>query len=247
VATVENKSSLENILNAVLSIAGQEKTMFYSPRIYSDQRNVVESLLLSSLVKSYPLNQNVIDQIAPFVKVETISNTDGYIQLPDNYRNLLGSPMIFANPESTGECGAQTEPLTAHNFKVGMLKAGCRLNAVVIVPESEFADRTKSTYDTPSYENPIGMYIDNKRIKICPYDVSRVAVMYAKKERLVRYGYIMQPDDTYLFDENTTEETEFTSNSYEMIFNAMMALYSAYAKNQELQNWSMVLSQKGIF
>jgi hypothetical protein len=242
---IENKASLNNVLQSVLSVSGQEMNAFYSPKIYSDQRNVVESLFLSALVKAYPLNQNVIDQISPFVEVETIPVTDGYIQLPDNYRNLLGSPMIFANPESTGECG-QSEPLTQHNFRVGILKSGCRLNPVTILPQSEFADATQSTYKQPNYENPIGYFIDSNKLKICPFDVTKVTVMYARKEQLVRYGYYTNPDDTYGYDPLTTIETDFNSSAFEPIFKAMLSLYSAYSKDQEIQNWSVILNREGI-
>lgn len=248
----ENKSSLNNILQAVLSVANESQNVFYSPKIYSDQRNVVESLLLSALVKAYPLNQEIIDQIAPFVEVQTIPVTDGYIQLPMGadgkpaYRNLLGTPMIFATPDSTKECGEPIEPLTPHSFKVGQLKAGCRMNPVTIVPQSEFGLRTQSTYNYPTYEAPIGYYIDKSKIKVCPFDISRVGVMFARKERSVVYGYIMQPDDTYLYDPLTTVETEFDSSAFESIFNAMCSLYAAYAKDQEMQNWAALLSQKGI-
>lgn len=237
---------MDNIYSSVLSVSSQERSFFYSPKVYTAQRNVIESLLLSALVKAYPANQNVIDQIAPFVEVKTINNTNGFIQLPDNYRNLLGSPMVFANPQSTGECNEPIEPITASNFKTGQLKAGCFLNPLVIVPQSEFAERTQSTYDKPSWENPIGMFVASNQIKVCPYDISRVSVMFARKEREVRYGYITQPDDTFLYDPATSIETEFDSNAFDPIFNGIVALYSAYAKDQVMQNWSQVLSKAGI-
>lgn len=243
-ANETNKSSLDSILRAILSIARQSQSMFYSPQIYSEQRNIVESLLLSALVKSYPLNPSVIDQIAPFVEVATIKNTDGFIQLPDNYRNILGSPVVFATPNSTGECNS-TEPLTKENFKLGILQGGCRLNPLTIVPQSEFAVRTQSTYDQPTWEAPIGYFFGNK-IKVCPYNITRLGVMFVHKESEVRYGYTVQPDDTYLYDAGTTVETEFNSAAYEPIFNAMCSLYFAYAKDPAMQNWAMILSKSGI-
>lgn len=242
----ENKSGLNNILKSVLSINNAEQTFYYPPKIYTYQRNVVESLLLSSLVKAYPANNEIIDQINPFVIVETISITNGYAQLPENYRNILGSPMCFANPNSTGECGEVQQPLTAQNFKTGVLKSGCRLNPVVIVPQSEFAYRTTSTYDFPTWDAPIGMFVGKNQIKVCPYDITRVSVMYVMKERVVNYGYITQPDDTYLYDESTTIETQFDSNAFESIFNAMVALYGAYSRDRDMQNWSVMLKEKGI-
>lgn len=246
-ATEVNKSGMDFILRAVLSVARQEQSLFYSPKIYSEHRNIIESLLLSALVKEYPLNQSVIDQISPFVEIATITNTNGFIQLPDGkdgkpaYRNLLGSPMIFANPESNGECGADNEPLTPQTFKTRILKSGCSLNPIVIVPQSEFAYRTTSTYDPPTWEDPIGYFVGNNQIRVCPFNVTKVAVMFARKEKEVRYGYIMQPDDTYLYDPSTTIETGFNSNSYQNILNASIALYSAYARNPDMQNWAQVL------
>lgn len=241
-----NKSSLDSVLRAILSVAKQEQSTFYPPHVYSEQRNIVESLLLSELVKQYPLNQQIVDMITPFVKVEVIKVTDGYIQLPDDYRNILGSPVVFANQSSTGECGNIIEPLTANAFKSKVLKSGCLLNPVIILPQSEFAYRTTSSYDKPTWSEPIGEFIDSNKIKVCPYDISKVGVLYVRKETEVRYGYITQPDDTYLYDPATTVETQFGSNAYEPIFNAMVALYSAYSKDQQMQNWSLILKERGI-
>jgi hypothetical protein len=241
-----NKSSLDNVLKAVLAVSQEEQSFYYSPHIYTQHRNIIESLLLSALVKAFPANPIVIDQIAPFVKTQTIPVTNGYIQLPDDYRNILGNPVVFANKDSTGECGEVSEPLNIRNFQLGILKSGCRLNALTIVPQSEFADRTVSTYNTPSYENPIGYFMDNNKIKVCPFNLTKVGVMYARKERLLNYGHYSNPDDTYGYDQTTTIDSEFGSNAFEMIFNACIALYSAYAKDKELQSWAEVLKTQGI-
>lgn len=243
---IESKCSLNNMLISVLSVANQEQSMFYSPRIYSDQYNVVTSLLISALVKSYPLNPTVIDMLDPFVKIEIIPVKDGYVDLPEDYRDLLGSPYVFANPESNGECGSHIEPLTAQNFKNQILKGGCNLRAVIIYPESEFILRTRSTYDAPTWENPIGFFSGKRQIKVCPYNATKVAVMYVKKEEVYRYGYIVQPDDTFLFDATTTVESLWASSAFTPIFNAMLSLYSAYSKDQELGNWAQIITQQGI-
>lgn len=240
-----NKSSLDNVLKAVLAVSQEDQNFYYAPHIYTQHRNIIESLLISALVKSFPANPVIIDQLAPFIKISLIPITNGYVQLPDDYRNILGTPYIFSNPNSTSECVPQ-EPLTPENFRVGILKSGCRLNPVTIVPQSEFADRTISTYAPPDFENPIGYFIDNNKIKVCPFNLTKVGVMYVRKERLLNYGYVSQPDDTYLYDETTTIDTEFGSNAFEMIFNACMALYSAYAKDKDLQSWTEILKTQGI-
>lgn len=241
-----SKCSLDNMLKAILSVANEEQSMFYSPRIYSEQFNVVTSLLISALVKAYPMNPIVIDILEPFVEIKLVPVKDGYVDLPEEYRDILGSPYIFTNPTLDGECSGALEPITPQTFKVQTLKGGCNLRPVIIYPESEFILRTDSTYDKPTWDAPIGFFSGKRQIKVCPYDVTKVAVMYVRNEKKYVYGYTIQPDDTYLFDINTTVESEWGSNAFEPIFNAMVALYSAYSKDQELGNWAQILKQQGI-
>lgn len=235
------------MLPAILSVANEEQSMFYSPRVYTDQYNALSSFLISALVKAYPLNPVVLDQLEPFVKIALLKIEDGYVNLPEDYRDILGSPYIFTNPDSNGECGDSSEPLTAGNFKKQTLKGGCNLKAVIIYPESEFTLRTASTYDYPTWDSPIGFFSGKRQIKICPYDATKVALMYVVNEEIYNYGYIVQPDDTFIFDETTTVESPWQSNAFEPMYKGLLAMYSAYAKDQELNNWATVLNSSGIF
>ena len=72
-----SSASLNNILQSVLSVANEEQSMFYSPRIFTSQYNVVSSLLKSSLVKEYPSNPMVLDQLDPFIKIQIITRFCG--------------------------------------------------------------------------------------------------------------------------------------------------------------------------
>lgn len=234
------KCGFNNLLKSLTAVGNFEQNSFYPPSIFEAHVNTITSLLISELVKVYPKSPSVIDMLDPFIKVDMIPATNGYIQLPEEYRDILGSPMIFANPESTGECG-NIEPLTPQNFKVGVLKGGCRLNPVVIVPESEFAYLTRSTYNAPNYDNPIGYFSGKKQIRICPYDLTKVSVMYVRQEQSYRMGYITNPDDTYFIDPATTIDTEWTNASYTPILNALVALYGAWSRDNEMTTWSQVL------
>lgn len=236
------------MLKAVLSVANEEQSMFYSPRIYSEQYNVVTSLLKSALVKAFPMNPMVIDQLEPFIDIQVMPVQDGYVTLPEDYCNILGSPYVISNPKSDCECGTVIEePLTAQTFKTQTLKGGCHLRPVVIYPESEFIERTDSEYKKPSWEAPIGFFSGKRQIKICPYDATRVFIMFVKNEKKYNYGYITQPDDTYLFDINTTVESEWTSAAFDPIFKAMVSLFAIYAKDPEMTNWAAFLSKEGLF
>lgn len=236
--------SLQNMLNSVLGVFNVEQSMAYSPKIYEAHYNTVTSLLLSKLAKTYPDSQESIDMIDPFVEQQLLVVKDGYISLPGNYRNMLGSPMIAAKGDNSGECSDL--PVTATDFKVGVQKSKCKQNPLTIVPESEWADKTRSTYDFPTYENPIGYFSGKKQIKVCPYDISRVLVTYARKEKQIVVGYIMQPDDTFLIDTSTSIGPEWTDAVYPIIFKALCALYAAYSRDRDLAEWSQVLIQQEI-
>ncbi len=239
-----SKCSLQNILSDVIAVYNIEQSASLPPSIYSSMFNTTTSLLLDKLVKIYPSEQWAVDCIDPFLSQVLIPVTDGFIQLPTNYRNLLGDPMVSAKPDGSGECSDL--PITATEFKTTIQKAKCKLNPLIIVPEAEFALRTRSTYDFPTITDPIGYYIGKKQIKVCPYDISKVLVTYAKNENIYRLGYVMQPDDTYIADEATTIESQWGATAYTPIFKAMCALYAAYSRDADLRDWSRILNTEGI-
>lgn len=244
-----SKCTLNNILQSILAVANQSANAFYPPSIFQSQFNTVTSLLISALVKSYPDNPEVIDMLSPFIRVAKIPVTDGYVQLPEEYRNILGTPMINVRADKSGLCGGDSDiPVTANTFKTANMKAGCKRRPVVIVPQAEFADQTTSTYREPTYWDPIGYMNGKKQLFVCPYDIAKVDVMYCVQEKSYVFPYITQPDDTYIFDANSSSlvESEWTSAAFTHIFNAMTALYSAYSHDPNMRDWSMILKKEGI-
>ena len=244
----DNKSSLQNVLSSILAVGNSEQNTSYPPFIYQQQYNTVTSLIISFLVKSFPTNPMVIDILAPFVETEKIAIANGIIQLPLAYRNILGTPMVNIAPDGSGECGLESSvPITAQNFFVENLKAGCRRRPVVILPQAEFALRTTSKYKYPTYNDPIGYFIGKNRIQVCPFDLAKVEVMYVRNENTYVYGYLMQPDDTFIQDINTTTETEWNSNAFELLFKGISHLYAVYSRDRSMTEWAQILTQAGIF
>jgi hypothetical protein len=241
---VGNSVSIQNMLSSVLGVFNIEQSQNYPPAIYQAHYNTVTSFLLSKLAAMYPDSQDAIDMIDPFVEQQLIPVTSGYIQLPGNYRNMLGNPSIAAKLDGSGECSDL--PITVTDFKTTVEKGKCKRNPLIIVPESEWALRTRSTYDFPTVENPIGYYIGKKQIKVCPYDISKVLVTYARNEKEIIVKYIMQPDDTYLIDEDASTKPEWSNNAFAPIFKGICALYSAYSRDPNLKEWSAILNQIGL-
>lgn len=236
--------SLNNMLQSVLSVANEDQSAVYPPSIFSQQFNVVTSLLISKLVRQYPGSPEVIDILEPFIKFSMQPVKKGVFNLPEDYRNILGSPYIFVN--GAKQCGEVPEITTAQQFLTAQLKGGCAAVPITIVSESEFSVRTSSTYKKPSHSNPIGYFAGQKTVKICPFDLTVVALLYVRQEGLYRFGYDINPDDTYSFDASTTIESDWGNSAFQPIFSAMMALYSAYVRDNELRDWSLILSEKGI-
>lgn len=241
----QSKSTLDNVLQSVLATINKEANMDLPPSVFSNFFNIVTSFLISGLAKQYPKNQETVDILDTFIGTMMIPATNGFIQLPDEYRNLLGSPMILANPNEQDQC-TDIEPLTPENFATGILKGGCRLNPVKIVDQSEFAYLTRSSYNAPSYRDPIGFFSGKKQIRICPYDITKCVILYVKNEPTFVYGYISQPDDTYLFDPNTSVESIWNSNAFPYLYRGVIALYGAYASDPTITNFSNVLNSAGI-
>jgi hypothetical protein len=239
---VANKSSLDNVLRSVLSVGNAEQNMAYAPFVFDNHFNIVTAFLLDRLSDSYPQFQ---DALLPFIKSKKILVMSGYVNLPDDYRNLIGAPSISVKPGG-GNCDDNAIIIdTKSEFKTATLKGGCRSVPITIVSKKEWDYRTTSEYAFPTYTDPIGMFV-GKQIKVCPYDITAVELMYVKKEKIYRYGYIMQPDDTYLYDAATSEESEWEEAAFEFLFRGCFALYSAYSRDNAITEWSMILNKAGL-
>jgi hypothetical protein len=212
--------------------------------VYTEHYNIVSSLLLSKLIETFPTSPQNVDMLYPFMKVEKITVKDGYVELPSDYRNLLGNPSVSLRPDGK-DCG-ENEITNEQQFKNATLKSGCKTRPVIIVSQSEWDYRTTSSYRFPTYDDPIGVMFGESKIKICPYDITKVEVRYARKENIYRYGYIMQPDDTYIFDKNTTIESEWTNAAYDKLYKGLCLLYGEYTRDNSLRDWTSILIQAGI-
>lgn len=239
-AETSNACSIQNLLNSVLAIEAKEQNFAIPPEIFQNQVRTVASLLLSELCESYPDSPEYIDMLMPFMATKMLAVTNGVVVMPDNYRNILGSPSVMAIKENGEDCEC-SDVVTPTSFKDAQAEARCKTNPVLIVSNTEFDYRTRSSYDYPTLDNPIGYWVSKKTLKVCPYNISRVEVRYCIQETPCFIKYIIQPDDTWVIDPAGTIETGFSSAAYEPFYNALVALYSAYSRDSELAQWSIVL------
>lgn len=242
-----SKSGLKNLLTAILSVANQDQNLVLTPAIFSSMINTITSFVIDQCVKLYPDNPMLLDIIDPFVKISCITPKGGLIELPEDYRNILGAPSIIVKDDKKGECGEVSVPITnAQQFLAANLKGGCTRRPIKIVAQSEFDYLTTSSYKKPTVWDSIGFNAGNKQIRICPTDLSKVYVMYAKKEMVYNFGYIMNPDDTYFIDETTTVDTEWSNSAFTLLFKGLTHLYAIYSRDKQFSDWAQALSQISI-
>lgn len=233
------------MLKAILAPANQEQNAFYPPYIYEQHYNIATSWLISKIVEIFPTSQQFIDIIEPFLKNEPVIVKDGYIELPKNCRNFLDAAVMIKG-DMSGICSDEPKEIKEQQFKNNQNKSKCLSRPIVIVDQSQWDYLTEHPYNKPTYKDPIGCFFGNRKIKVCPFDITVVNVRYVVNEKVYRYGYITQPDETYIYDEKTTIETEWNTNAFEYLYKAISTLYSIWCRDATLRNWSIELKQIGL-
>jgi hypothetical protein len=209
--------------------------------------NTVTSFLIDKCVELYPSSPTLLDVIDPFVKIAAITPSGGLIQLPDDYRNILGAPSIIVKNDKKGECGDLSIPIdNAQQFLAATLKGGCNRRPITIVAQSEFDYLTTSSYKKPDFWDPIGFFAGQKQIRVCPTDISKCYLLYVKQEQIYNFGYQMNPDDTYIIDNQSTIDTEWTSAAFGPLMRALTVLYAAFSRDKQFMDFATLLREVNI-
>lgn len=230
------------MLKALLAAGNGEQNATYPPRIYETHYNICASWLIDSIVSLYPKDQQFVDVLNPFLVRKKLPTKNSEITLPDDLRNFLGAS-VNVRKDFKAECGDETN---AADLKVSDRKIGCMTRPVQIVDQSEFDFLTTHRYKAPTYEDPIGCFMDSGKLKICPFDITGVEIRYVRNEKKYRYGYITQPDDTYIFDPDTSVETEFGNNAFKYLYRGLTELYGMYTRDNNFRNFAQTLKQIGL-
>ncbi len=237
------------MLQAVLAAGNGEQNATYPPKVYDAQFNAVTSWLIDTIVELYPKDQQFVDILRPFLKRERLPVRGGEVTIPSDMRNFL-TASISVRKDFTAECS--DEPVTETQMKVSDRKSGCLSRPIKIVDQSEFDYLTTHPYKHPTYENPVGCWMgslgddESNVLKICPFDITGVEIRYIRNEKKYRYGYITQPDDTYIFDAATTVESEWQNNAFKYLYRGLSVLYGVYTRDNNFRNFAQELKQIGL-
>jgi hypothetical protein len=70
---------------------------------------------------------------------------------------------------------------------------------------------------------------------------------YLIQPETYKYGYVMNPDDTYAWNPASTLESQWTDNAFAKITKGITTLFSIYTRDGELRDGMLELKQAGIF
>lgn len=234
-----NKASLKIFFELLLKPLDIPQSRTVPPDIYDAIYNTSASWLVDKIVELWPKDQSYVDIIEPFLKTEIVRVVGGNITLPESYRNFLDVGALVEG-DFTGKCKdcddyeVDSQAVLLRKYNQAISKSGCKRQAIRIVDQTEWDYLTQDAFDFPTITQPIGCFFGTKQIRICPAEIAIVELRYLINENIYRYGYIPQPDDTFIFNPVTSVESQFTNAAFSKLYKPAMALLSLYLRDGNL-------------
>ncbi len=269
--------TMDTVLNSVLATGNKEQNQMYPPHVYDAHFNLVTSFLIDEISKLFPTSQTIIDMIRPFLATVQIPVVGGEVVFPADYRRLIGAAIfvtsdfmnncdpskaanadqekdccgepVFTLDSPNSSCDLPGDPLapSIDQVRQNQKRGQCLSSSVRVVDIDEWDHLTDHSYKFPTLKKPIGCIFEGKSMRICPFDVPAVEIRYIRQPKRYKYGYLLNPDDTYSWNPATTIESEWTENAYKNMVNGITTLFSIYVRDGELRDGITQLKQLGMF
>jgi len=261
----------QEVVTQVIELAGnKEQNAHVPPYMLSNAGRLVTDYILNELVTIYPHSQIIVDKARPFLERKIVECKNGLVSLPKDYRDILDiSIAVDQNYASKCECDDECIPVEDEQVGIGdelvnttdpnsplydkvaasIQKEKCKWQRIDIVDSDQFSRRTMSTLRPPTYQKPIGVFIDSSHIKICPTDIVYVQMLYVRQPKKYNIAYKVMPDDTWQIDTASSDyvELEWERSASPEFFRAMLSLYSLHVRDGNLNQWQNALKEVGLF
>lgn len=246
---------MDRSLRAVLSQANAEQNQHYPANIFDAHYNIVSSWLMDETVKVYPENRSVVDLLRPFFKKCLVPVKFGVIELPVDYRHFTGgavyldSKNITTNPTCCDIDLNDDGVPSADELRQLQVEKKVVAQDLEVVDVDEYNDLTTHSFKMPTLIDPIGCDFEGENIKVLPNDIRFVELRYIRIPLTYRYGYSMNPDESYTYDPTMqgAQESEWGSNAESYLFKGLYTLYSIFARDGELRDGGQELKKIGLF
>lgn len=236
--------TLDASLKQVLSQANADQNQHYPPHVFDIHFNLVTKFLLGEIIKLWPTNNTIKMLAKPFLKTKVIPVKDGLIEFPEEFWNFLNAS-IYLNGDNEACEAIEITPEEAINARLKKRENSRLANEV---DQKMWEYLIDHSYKFPTLEKPIICMFEAEGYRIYPYNVPSVQFTWLREPKEYKYGYTMNPDDTYQYDvKNGGVESEWEDSASEYIFKGMNVLYSAYVRDVEQSQWAQLLNQNGIF
>jgi hypothetical protein len=238
------KETLDSSLKKVLSQANADQNQHYPPHVFDVHFNLVTKALLGEIIKSWPTNNTIKMLAKPFLRTKVIPVKDGLIEFPKEFWNFLNAS-IYLNDDKTEAC--QAPDITPEEAINQRLKNRSNSRVANEVDQKMWEYLIDHSYKQPTLEKPIICMFEAEGYRIEPYNVPSVQFTWLVEPKEYKYGYIMNPDDTYQYDPTQGVESEWDITAAEYLFKGMNILYSAYVRDVEQREWAQLLNKQGLF
>jgi len=236
--------TLDSTMRQVLSQANADQNQHYPPHVFDTHYNIVTKYLLGEIIKSWPTNSTIKMLAKPFLMTRVVPVVNGLIEFPENFWNFLNAS-IYLNDDSTKACDAIE--ITPEQAIDARLQNRSNTRTVHEVDQKTWDYRIDHSYKKPKLSKPIICMFESEGYRISPHDVPSVQLTWLREPKEYKYGYKMNPDDTYQYDVSKGVESEWDHTAAEYLFKGMNVLYSAYVRDVEQREWAQLLNQKGLF
>lgn len=243
---------MDRSLRAVLAEANAEQNQHYPFNVFETHYNLVSSWLMDECVKVFPENRSVVDLLRPFFSKCLVPVEYGVIDLPADYRHFTGGAVYLEKNNKTPTCckiGIEDNVPSASELKQLQVEKKAVAQDLEVVDVDEYNDLTTHSFKEPTLIYPIGCDFEGENIKVLPNDIPFVELRYIRIPKTYKYGYSMNPDESYTYDPTMSGavESEWGSNAEAYLFKGLYTLYSIFARDGELRDGGQELKKIGLF
>lgn len=239
---MDNKCSLKIFFELLLQPFNIPQSAVVPPNIFDAVYNVSAGWVLGKIAELFPFDNSLVDIAEPFLGVERLIVKKGEVDIPVDFRNFLDCGAYVKEDRKSVCSESMTPALALRAYNQNLVQNGCVRQSITVVDIAQFDLLTKSQFDKPTLEQPIACFFGKKKMKICPTNIEVIDFRYLKNENLVRYGYTMQPDDTFIFNATTSIESQWTNAAFPIMYKAASKLLGVYLRDNNVSNFSYSLS-----
>jgi len=181
---------------------------------------------------AYDRNRRISDSLLPFKKETVINISNGVGTFPSDYQYLDAFRVrYFVNPAT---CPPEND---------GVL----RYASVDILQEMEWADRTSSPIDFPTYEYPILRFKSATTVEISPRLIPRVEMIYLAKPLPFYWGRTLV-NGRYVFDptDPANQPLQWYEVDQNQVLIRVLSYYGISIREGDLMQYAELKMKEGI-